>query len=113
MRPEFTKSMIAKAEKLISLGLVRYEGQGLWVVRPIAGYNITTHRVRSGGDFGFSCDCQWYAIKSAQYRNLSSHTWPVCAHICAVKMFEDDRRQKQKLDTLNDVNQQKFDFAGV
>jgi len=109
-RPEFTESMISKAEKLVDLGLVEYKGDGVWFTKPIAGYNKSPvpHRVRAGGDFEFSCDCQGYQIKEAKYRNLSSSIYPVCSHIAAVKLFLQRQRQREKLDK----NQSKFDFIG-
>lgn len=109
MRPEFTKHMITKAEKLLEHGLVNYDGHGVWIVSPLIGYNVTVHRVRSHGEFGFSCDCQGYRIKEAKYKNLSSSIWPVCSHIAAVKLYEQKKKQKEILD----VNQQTFEFAGM
>jgi hypothetical protein len=107
MQPEFTKHMITKAEKFLELGLIRYEGHGVWLVSPILGYNTSTHRVRSHGEFGFACDCQGYTIKEAKYKNLSSSIYPVCSHIGAVKLFEQRRRQKERFD----LNQNTFEFA--
>ncbi len=113
-QPEFSTSMVKKAEKLIELGLVEYQGLGVWFTKPIPGYNKSNepHRVRADKMFNFSCDCQGYRIKEAKYKNLSSSAWPVCSHIAAVVKFEQLKKQKERLERerQRDANQCKFEF---
>jgi len=107
---EIKKSIIAKARKLIALGLIEWDpsfsltdrqaaqdfingkNEGVYVAHPIPGYNTTTYVITKPG-IGYECTCQGCQskIRKGLY-NPNVEDKAACSHILAVYLYNKDNK---------------------
>lgn len=65
-----------KVIKFLQNRCIEYAQGGVYICKPIVGYNKTTYRMTKGEDGEWHCTCQFNTLKKE-----------MCSHICALYEF--------------------------
>lgn len=70
-----TQDSRKKAEEFIASHCIAYQGSGIYICKPIPGYNVRTHRLSKDEVGEFACSCQGYSVNGS------------CSHLGALYKF--------------------------
>jgi hypothetical protein len=87
-----------KILKLIEHDCIQYSGNGIFICKPLIGYNSTTYKLEKNSWGDFECTCQAHQMKKKKGEYF------FCSHIGAltesfarkkfVKRIDDDRQEE-------------------
>lgn len=76
-----------KIKKFIEHNCIAYAGNGVFICKPIPGYNKTTYEMMKGSTSEFECNCQYFQSKKRKGESA------YCSHIGA--LFENFARRRK------------------